>query len=242
MEIGSVEVSALDSTIGVTDRGDWELPVLPIGLGGGSPSSFRVRIDEARTSDSASVVGLVDRTTVPHFETRIDIADATLRGVDTAAIGMPAHFSVEAAAGIFTDLRADGVVVPTLTGADVDLIAAVRGLSLPDLSPYSRLHLGQDIEDGHADVRLALTVRTSDLEGTAEVAMREVALEGAGSPGASPGLGAALASLEDEQGAIMLKAPLRGELDSPDFDLDGLLIRSLASVVLDTANTLLEAE
>ena len=242
MEIGSVEVSALDSTIGVTDRGDWELPVLPIGIGGGSPSSFRVRIDEARTSDSASVVGLVDRTTVPHFETRIDIADATLLGVDTAAIGMPAHFSVEAAAGIFTGLRADGVVVPTLTGADVDLIAAIRGLSLPDLSPYSRLHLGQDIEDGQADVRLALTVRTSDLEGTAEVAMREVALEGAGSPGASPGLGAALASLEDEQGAIMLKAPLRGELDSPDFDLDGLLIRSLASAALDTANTLLEAE
>ena len=242
LEIGSLEVSALDSTIGVTEQGDWELPALPIGTGGGSQSSFRVRIDEARTSDSASVVGLVDRTTVPHFETRIDIASATLRGIDSAAIGTPAHFSVEAAAGIFTDLRADGVVVPTLTGTDVDLNAAIRGLSLPDLSPYSRLHLGQDIEDGHADVRLDVTVRTSDLEGTAEVTMREVALGVAGSPGASPGLGAALASIEDEQGAIMLKAPLRGELDSPDFDLDGLLIRSLASAALDTAETLPETE
>ena len=242
MEIGSVEVSALDGTIGVTEQGDWELPVLPVGIGGSSPSSFRVRIDEARTSDSASVVGLVDRTTAPHFETSIDIASATLRGIDSAAIGAPAHFSVDAAAGIFTNLRADGVVVPTLTGNDVDLIAAIRGLSLPDLSPYSRLHLGRDIEDGHADVRLAFTVRTSDLEGTAEVAMREVALGGAGSPGASPGLGAALASLEDEQGAIMLKAPLRGELDSPDFDFDGLLIRSFASAALDAAAALPKAE
>ena len=242
MEIGSVEISTLDSTIGVTERGDWELPALPIGIGGGPRSSFRIRIDEARTSDSASVVGLVDRTTVPHFETRIDIANATLRGIDSAAIGTPAHFSVEAAAGIFTGLRADGVVVPTLTGTDVDLNAAIRGLSLPDLSPYSRLHLGQDIEDGHADVRLDLTVRTSDLEGTAEVMMREFALGGAGPPGASPGLGAALTSLEDEHGAIMLKAPLRGELDSPDFDLDGLLIRSLARAALDIAETLPEAE
>lgn len=242
LEIGSLEISALDSTIGVTEQGDWDLPVLPIGTGGGSQSSFGFRIDEARTSDSASVVGLVDRTTVPHFETRIDIANATLRGIDSAAIGTPAHFSVEAAAGIFTDLRADGVVVPTLTGTDVDLNAAILGLSLPDLSPYLRLHLGRDIEDGHADVRFDLTVRTSDLEGTAEVTMREVALGGAGSPGASPGLGAALASLEDEQGAIMLKAPLRGELDSPDFDLDGLLIRSLASAALNTAETLPETE
>ena len=242
MEIGSVEISALDSTIGVTERGDWELPALPIGIGGGPRSSFRIRIDEARTSDSASVVGLVDRTTVPHFEARIDIANATLRGIDSAAIGTPAHFSVEAAAGIFTDLRADGVVVPTLTGTDVDLNAAIRGLSLPDLSPYSRLHLGQDIEDGHADVRLDLTVRTSDLEGTAEVMMREFALGGAGPPGASPGLGAALTSLEDEHGAIMLKASLRGELDSPDFDLDGLLIRSLAGAAPGTAETLPEAE
>ena len=242
MAIGSVEVSALDSTIGVTERGDWELPVLPIATGGGPKSSFRVRIDEMRTSDSESVVGLVDRTTAPPFETRIDIANATLRGVDSAAIDTPAHFSVEAAAGIFTDLRADGVVVPTLTGTDVDLHAAIRGLSLPDLSPYSRLHLGQDIEDGRADVRLDLTVRTSDLEGTAEVTMRAVALGGAGSPEISPGLGAALASLEDEQGAIMLKAPLRGELDSPEFDLDGLLIRSLASAALDTAVTRTKAE
>ena len=242
MEIGSVEVSALDSTIAVTERGDWEFPALPIGTGGGPQSSFRVRIDEVRTSDSASVVGFVDRTTVPHFEARIDIADATLRGIDSAAIGTPAHFSVEAAAGIFAGLRADGVVVPTLTGTDVDLNAAIRGLSLPDLSPYSRLHLGQDIEDGHADVRLDLTVRTSDLEGTAEVTMREVALGGAGSPETSPGLGAALASLEDEQGAIMLKTPLRGELDSPDFDLDGLLTRSLASAALHTVETLPKAE
>ena len=242
MGIGSLEISALDGTIGVTERGDWELPVLPIGTGGDPQSSFRVRIDEVRTSDSESVVGLVDRTTVPHFETRIGIASATLRGIDSAAIGTPAHFSVEAAAGIFADLRADGVVVPTLTGTDVDLNAAIRGLSLPDLSPYSRLHLGQDIENGRADVRLDLTVRTSDLEGTAEVTMHEVALGGAGSPEASPGLGAALASLEDEQGAIMLKAPLRGELDSPDFDLDGLLARSLASAALDTVETLPQAE
>ena len=245
MEIGSVEISALDSTIGVTERGDWELPVLPIGTGGGPQSSFRVRIDEVRTSDTASVVGLVDRTTMPHFEARIDIADATLRGIDSAAIGTPAHFSVEAAAGIFTDLRADGVVVPTLTGTDVNLNAAIRGLSLPDLSPYSRLHLGQEIEDGLADVRLDLTVRTSDLEGIAEVTMREFALGGPGLPGDSPGdssgLGVALASLEDGQGAIVLKAPLRGELDSPDFDLDGLLTRSLASAALDTAGTLPEA-
>ena len=242
MEIGSLEVSALDSTIGVTEHGDWEFPALPIGTGGGPQSTYTVRIDEARTSDSASVVGLVDRTTVPHFETRIDIASATLRGIDSAAIGAPAHFSVEAAAGIFTALRADGVVVPMLTGTNVDLNATIDGLSLPDLSPYSRLHLGQDIEDGHADVRLDLTVRTSDLEGTAEFTMREVVLGGPGPPGDSPGLGAALASLEDEQGKIMLKAPLRGELDSPDFDLDGLVIRSLASAALETAGTLPRAE
>ena len=237
MEIGSVEVSALDSTIGVTEHGDWEFPALPIGTGGGPQSSFRVRIDEARTSDSASVVGLVDRTTVPHFETRIDIESATLHGIDSAAIGVPARFSIEAAAGIFTALRADGVVVPMLTGIDVDLNATIDGLSLREFSPYSRLHLGQDIGDGHADVRLDLTVRTSDLEGTAEFAMRDVVLGGQGAPGDSPGLGAALASLKDEQGKFMLRAPLRGELDSPDFDLDGLVIRSLVRAALETAET-----
>ena len=40
----------------------------------------------------------------------------------------------------------------------------------------------------------------------------------------------------------MLKAPLRGELDSPDFDFDGLLIRSFASAALDAAAALPKAE
>ena len=271
--IGSLDLSGLESTIGVTESGGWELPALPIGPSE-AQSSFRVRIDEASTADSGLVMRIVDRTTEPDFTARIDIASAVLRGFDSGAIGVPAPFSVAATSDFFTTLQAGGTVTPLLTGTDLDLNATIHGLSLAELSPYSRLHLGQHVEGGHAGVALDLTIRTSDLEGVADFALSEVvlgesvspagssalgsadspalgpadspAVSSASSPslgsGDSPALGAALALLEDSQGTIKLKVPLRGKVDDPGFDFDGLVIRALANTALETAEALPKAE
>ena len=247
--IGSLDLSGLESTIGVTESGGWELPALPIGPSD-AQSSFRVRIDEASTADSGSVMRIVDRTTEPDFTARIDIASAVLRGFDSGAIGVPAPFSVAATSDFFTTLQAGGTVTPLLTGTDLDLNATIHGLSLSELSPYSQLHLGQYVEGGHAGMALDLTVRTSDLEGVADFTLSEVVLgesvSPAGSPALgpadSPSLGAALALLEDSQGTINLKVPLRGKVDDPGFDFDGLVIRALANTALETAEALPKAE
>ena len=254
VEIGALSLFGLESTIGVDERGGWELPVFPAppARAGEPRSSLRVRIEEASTAEPGSVVRLIDRTTDPDFMAVIDVTSAALRGFDSEAIDVPARFSVEAAGGAFTALQAGGLLTPTLTGTDLDLNATIQGLSLPRLSPYSRLHLGRPVEGGHADVAVAATVRTSDLEGIADFTVSDLALgesespAGSGSPGAGPveasAFDAALGLLEDERGRIVLKAPLRGKLDAPGFDLDGLLARALAAAVLETAQSTPKAE
>lgn len=249
LDIGDLSLTGFEGDIGLNENGDWELPALPIGTGD-ARSSFRIRIQEASTSDPGSVVHITDRTTEPVFAESVEIASAALRGFDSEAIGVPARFSVEAAAGVFTTLRADGVLVPTLTGTDVDLNATIHGLSLPGLSPYSRLHLGRSVQSGSANVTVDATVRTSDLEAVADFTLSEVALGRSGLPTGSPGLAAddpsaldtALDLLEVEQGATELKVALRGQLDAPDFDFDGLVARALARAILETAQALPKAE
>ena len=145
LEMGTLNLSGIESAIAVSETGDWELPALPIGAGDG-PTSFAVRVQEAGATDSGFVVRITDRTTEPAFAERFVIDHAALRGFDSAAVGVPARFSVEATAGVFASLRADGALVPTLTGTDLDLKATVRGLSLRELSPYARLHLGRSVE------------------------------------------------------------------------------------------------
>ena len=252
LEIGTLSVSEIDGAIGLSESSGWELPmlpVLPVGTGD-APSPFRVRIHEASDAGSGSVIRIMDRSTEPDFSENVKIGNAALRAFDSAAIGVPARFAVEASAGAFAALKAEGVLVPTLTGTDFDLNATVHGLSLRDLSPYTRLHLGRPVEGGHADVTLDATIRTSDLEGVADVTLSGVALGdselpagslGVGAEG-SPALDAVLGSLEDEQGTIELKVPLRGELDAPDFDFDALVTRALASTALETARALPKAE
>ena len=249
LAIGTLSLSGLESAIGLSENGDWNFPALPV-VAGNTQSSFRVRIGEASTAERASVIRIVDRTTEPEFSDSIDIASAALRGFDSGAAGVPARFSVDAAANIFASLHVDGVLTPTLTGTDLDLNATIHGLSLHELSPYARLHLGHSVEGGLADVTFDATIRTSDLEGVADFTLSEVVLGEAEPPAGSTGLGvegaaalgAALNSLEDEQGRIELRVPLRGKLDAPDLDLDGLVARAFARAALETAGAPPKAE
>ena len=249
LEIGALSLAGVESEIGLSESGDWELPALPIGTGD-ARSSFRVRIQEASTAEPGSVLRITDRTTKPAFTASVDIAGAALRGFDSEAIGVAARFSVEATADIFSALHADGILVPTLTGTEFDLDATVHGLSLRELSPYSRLHLGRPVEGGYADVALDATIRTSDLEAVADFTLSEIALGKSEVPAQSPAPGAesasmldtALNSLTDEQGRIELKVPLHGRLDAPDFDFDGLVVRAFARAALETAQALPKAE
>ena len=249
LEIGSLDLSGLDGTVGSTEQGEWNLPLLPLG-GGGATSPFSVRIDEIRTADAESFIRVVDGTTDPDFTARIDIASATLRGFDSGSTGSPARFSVEGTAQAFASVQASGALIPTLTGIDLDLNVDIRGLSLAALSPYSRLHLGQDVAAGHADVTLELAVRSSDFDGVVDFSTDGLLLGDAATPvdrsvpGAEPGdvpgaeLEPALALIEERRGAIELKARLRGSVDDPEFDIDRLLTRVLADSALSTAEQL----
>ena len=241
LEIGALSLAGFDTEVGLSESGGWELPVLPIDAGD-AQSPIRVRIREAIAAGSDSVIRVMDRTTDPDFMDSVRIGSAALHAFDTAAVGVPARFSIEAASDTFAALQADGVLVPTLTGTDFEVNAAVQELSLSKLSPYTRLHLGQPVENGRADVTFNATVRTSDLEGIANIALSGLVLGVSDPPAETPGLDAALDSLEDEQGRIELRVALRGELDAPDFDFDALVARAIASAALQNAKTLPEAE
>ena len=241
VEVASLDLAGIESTIGVAGNGDWKLPDLPFGAGP-VRSSFKVRIDEADVEDSGSRIHVVDRTTDPDFTATLDVMSATLHGFDSAAIGEPARFSVEAATGTSATLRADGTLISTLTGTDLHLHALIHDVSLPELSPYSRLHLGRGVAAGYADVALDLAVRSSDLDGVADFSFSGVVLDGPASAAGSPSLGQALALLQEEQGTVRLKVPLRGKADAPDFNFDALVARALADTALEAAGALLEAD
>ena len=112
------------------------LPMLPFGTERRPRLHSRLRIEEAgdaRTPNRSSAS--VDRTTAPDFEAGIvRIESAALRAFDSAAIGVPARFSVEATVDAFRiALRVDG----SMHGPDADrhrpraAHATIGGLSLP---------------------------------------------------------------------------------------------------------------
>ena len=240
VEVGSLGLAGIESTIGVAENGGWTFPDLPVGIGH-AWSPFTVRIGEADVEDSDSRIHVFDRTTDPDFAATLDITSAMLHGFDSGAIDKPARFSVEAAAGTSATLRARGTLLPTLTGTDLDLDAEIRGLFLPEMSPYSRLHLGRDVAAGYADVAFDLAVQSSDLEGVADFSLSGVVLGGP-VPAESHLLGQALTLLQEEQGTAELKVQLRGKVDAPDFNFDALVTRALADTALEAAGARLEAD
>ena len=241
LAIGSLDLSGLETAIGMNEKGEWDLPLLPLGSGdAGVP--YSVRIDEASIADPDAVVHLVDRTTDPNFSATVNIASATLRGFRSSATGSPAHFSIESTAEAFSSARVEGTLIPTLTGTDLDLNVEVQGLALPAFSPYVRLHLGQDLAAGQADATLALAVRSADLDGVVDFRPSGVEFRDVASPANRSVVGSALLSIEERNGAIELKAPFRGSVDDPGFDLDRLLVQALANSALAAAEGLEKIE
>ena len=139
-------------------------------------------------------------------------------------------------------MRVDGSIIPTLTGTDLELHTEIDGLSLPALSPYTRLHLGREIAAGHGDLTFDLAVRSSDLDGTANFSSSEIGFGAPIPPAPSSALDLALALMMERRGGIELRAPLRAKVDDPEFDFDGLVTRALVDSAVETAEALPNSE
>jgi hypothetical protein len=130
-------------------------------------------------------------------------------------------------------LTIDGKINPLKGDLSMDIKAAVNGMELAPLSPYSGRYIGYGIEKGKLSFDVAYKVENRVLTAQNRLVLEQLTLgDKIESPTATTlPVSFALSLLRDRNGVIDINLPIGGSLDDPQFSVGGLIVQVIVNVI-----------
>lgn len=121
-----------------------------------------------------------------------------------------------------------------------DLFLSIKGLDMKQLSPWAVAYTGQPIEDGIFGLTTRLTINNSQLDNLnkldifkARVGSRRKDVD----PEIKVPLKTALYILRDKDDKILIDLPIKGNVDSPEFNYMKLVWKTLGNLLVKVATS-----
>ena len=121
-----------------------------------------------------------------------------------------------------------------------DLFLSIKGLDMKQLSPWSVAYTGQPIEDGVFGLTTRLKISNSQLDNQnkldifkAKVGSRRKDVD----PEMKIPLKTALYILKDKDDKILIEMPIKGDVDSPEFNYMKLVWKTLGNLLVKVATS-----
>lgn len=121
-----------------------------------------------------------------------------------------------------------------------DLLLSIKGLDMKQLSPWAVAYTGQPIEDGIFGLTTRLTINNSQLDNQnkldifkARVGSRRKDVD----PEMKVPLKTALYILRDKDDKILIDLPIKGNVDSPEFNYMKLVWKTLGNLLVKVATS-----
>ena len=108
-----------------------------------------------------------------------------------------------------------------------------ENLDVRSFSPYSGKFIGQKIADGRLWLALDYSIRNAQLFSSNNIKIKNLTLgdDVESKDALSLPVGLAIALLEDSEGLIDLDVPIKGDMDKPEFELGGVIWKTLGNVI-----------
>lgn len=171
----------------------------------------------------------------PTFDLALETLD--IQNVNRAQPDLRTNLLVRGTLNKFTPFHASGWASPFADPMSFDLTASVQSLQLPPLSPYSAQAVGVNLESGRLSVDTAAQSDRGKLQGKVMIDVQNLTLASA-SVANNPITGmigmpveSAVGLLKDPSGRIQLNIPISGDVNSPSFDIGGVIRQALAGAV-----------
>jgi hypothetical protein len=138
----------------------------------------------------------------------------------------------------FSSVDASGWAMPFAASPGFDVLAEIRDLELPPLSPYAAQAVGVNIDGGRLNLKMDGKAEQARLDGAVQIDLRGLAF-GALSKEDEERLSAkvgvpintVVSLLQDSEGKINLRIPISGNLAAPDFDLSDAIGQAATGAV-----------
>ena len=120
------------------------------------------------------------------------------------------------------------------------LFLAIKGLDMTQLSPWTVYYTGQPIEDGVFGLTTRLNINNSNLDNQNKIDIYKATV-GSRRPDVEPQqkipLKTALYILKDKDDKILIDLPVKGNIDSPEFNYMKLVWKTLGQLLVKVATS-----
>lgn len=199
---------------------------------------IRVKLNKLRVSGS-NPIQIVDGGVKPAFKTNLTIQRLALSNLDTGSKGKTT-FDLKAKNKLST-INAKGAIELFSGNFGGHWDAKIKGLELPQVSPYSLEYTGYYLQSGQLSLTTKGTIKGRKLNGDTDIRLNKLDVEARNSERSgefdqkvSMPLGTALMILQDNDDNIDLQIPIDGSLDDPQFGYQ-TVINKLAGKGLKSA-------
>ena len=202
----------------------------------GRDAAFIFRIGQLMIEKGA--LDYTDRTLDPAFTTTLDQLNGSVTGLSNVS-PQQGKVSLKGRVGGSASIEADGTVGTLGTDETSNLKLTMTNLSLPALSPYLGRYLGYAIDSGKLELDLDYEVTGSQINASNRVVMDRLGLGQAiaSEEAVNAPVKLGLALLKDSNGVIEVNLPISGDLESPDFRVGQVVMRTFVNLLAKAATS-----
>ncbi|MCF6363558.1 MAG: DUF748 domain-containing protein [Gammaproteobacteria bacterium] len=207
-----------------------------------SPVTFH--IGHFQMTDDSTLV-FDDAGVTPKTRIDIDIDNLELDNIDNRSADQVTQLKGKGKLGRFGHYQFSGELQPFADTLTAKIIATIKGLDLPPLSPYTAGDLGFRLRSGTLSSDIDISIEQDQLAGETQLTLQQLELipvkdvEGKDQQGgmSAVSLDTSLNMLRDSNNTISLTIPLSGDINAPDFSINDAINQALISGTKNAAMT-----
>lgn len=187
-----------------------------------------------------SEIRVEDRAVAPPVRLVASPVTTEVKNLDTLSPEIDSKYKLSAKIGEFGKLESDGSFRPFNEQLTLLAKARISSLELPSISAYVRDAIGQDIIRGRLNAMLDIDVVDGQLAAESEIRVSRLKVRAApdeNGTGSGVPIETAIKLLRNDKDEIQVKIPVKGSIESPDFDLSDAINQAIGGALREAALT-----
>ncbi|WP_455375279.1 DUF748 domain-containing protein [Kaarinaea lacus] len=199
--------------------------------------SFKFKIGAIDVSEK-SRVSFKDESTIPRFETVLDIKKIAVSNVDNTDVNSSSDILLNGKIGKYGAVNVAGKIKLFAAKKDFSIDSNIKSYDLPPLSSYTSQLLGYNLTSGQGDAKINAIAKKGVISGEAKIVFNNLTVDETDpehmkklNEQLSIPLGMALSLLRDSNDDIKLKIPITGDLFKPDVGVGDIINTALGNAL-----------
>ncbi|MCP4269997.1 MAG: DUF748 domain-containing protein, partial [Candidatus Brocadiaceae bacterium] len=201
-------------------------------------SSNSIPINIGKVSLENGNLSFIDHSVNPQFLMSISDLSGSINKISSQGTE-PTEIVIKANIDGTTPVGISGKADPLKKDLFIDMDIQLNNLDLSPFSPYTGKFIGYNVKKGKFNLDLAYLIKSMSLNADVNLLVDQFELgdkvDSKDAVKAPIKLGIAL--LKNKKGEIVLKLPVTGQLDDPEFKLSGIILKTILNVLVKAATS-----